>query len=48
MKKHGGFDIDQMDAMIPWERDTYVLLQIESMKQEQERLKQQQTNKNYQ
>ncbi|NBW53612.1 MAG: hypothetical protein EBR39_06815 [Betaproteobacteria bacterium] len=35
--KHHNFNVTELENMLPWERETYVLLVIQYLKQEQER-----------
>jgi hypothetical protein len=39
MKQHHHWNIDEIEAMMPWERDVFVALLSDFLKEEKERLK---------
>ena len=39
MKTYGSFSIGELEMIMPWERDVYVTLLINYIKEENERLK---------
>jgi len=45
MMQHHGYSLTELDNMVPWEREIYTTLLQEHIKEENERLKQQQNRK---
>lgn len=43
--QHHGYSLTELDNMVPWEREIYTTLLQEHIKEENERLKQQQNRK---
>lgn len=46
MMEHHGYSLNELDGMIPWEREIYVSLLIQYLKEKEERRKQQEANRN--
>ena len=42
MMQHHGYSLDELENMIPWEREVYVSLLVKFLREENERLKKQQ------
>lgn len=43
--QHHKYSLTELDNMIPWERDIYVTLLIQYIEQENEKIKQRQSNR---
>ena len=43
--QHHKYSLTELDNMIPWERDIYVSMLIQYIEQENEKIKQRQTNR---
>jgi hypothetical protein len=41
LMKHHNFRLEELDNMLPWEREIYVTLLMQHIKEENERMKQQ-------
>ena len=41
MKQHHSWTIDELESMMPWEREIYVVLLVKHIKEENEQTKQQ-------
>lgn len=41
MMQHHKYSLSELESMIPWERDVYIVMLVQFMKQENERIKQQ-------
>ena len=39
MMQHHGYSLTELDSMVPWEREIYLTMLIEFMKEEEERHK---------
>jgi hypothetical protein len=46
MMQHHGYSLTELDNMMPWEREIYVALLQEYIKEENERIKQQNSRRN--
>lgn len=46
MMQHHKYSLTELDSMIPWERDIYVSLLINYITEENEKIKQQQAQRN--
>jgi len=44
MVQHHKWDLEQLENLIPWEREVYVQMLIEYIEEENERIKNQQRN----
>ena len=44
MMQHHGYSLSELENMLPWERGIYVTMLIEHIKEENERIKQQQAS----
>ena len=44
--QHHGYSLTELDNMMPWEREIYVALLQEYIKEENERIKQQNSRRN--
>jgi hypothetical protein len=42
MMQHHNYSLNEIETMIPWEREMYVSMLVEYLKEENERIKQQQ------
>ena len=42
MIQHHGYSLNQLENMIPWEREVYISLLVKFVKEENERLKKEQ------
>lgn len=45
MMQHHNYSLNEIETMIPWEREMYVSMLVEYLKEENERIKQQQKNR---
>jgi|TARA_R110001606_G_scaffold391041_2_gene558462 hypothetical protein len=41
MMQHHNYSLDELDSMLPWEREVYVTMLMEYLKEESDRQKQQ-------
>jgi hypothetical protein len=46
MMQHHGYRLSELDDMVPWEREIYVALLQEHIKEENERLQKEQQKRN--
>lgn len=46
MMQHHKYSLTELDSMIPWERDIYVSLLVNYITEENEKIKQQQAQRN--
>jgi len=46
MMQHHGYRLSELDNMVPWEREIYVALLQEHIKEENERLQKEQQKRN--
>lgn len=44
MMQHHNYSLSELEMMIPWEREIYVSMLVEWVKEENDRLKREQTN----
>jgi hypothetical protein len=46
MMQHHGYSLNELEGMIPWEREIYIGLLIQYLKEKEEKRKQQEANRN--